>query len=114
MLFFVSICFILFWFSLFLWTLFRHLLLFFLFNGIFFFSQAQAQQDHDFIKNTKGFMFFSTPHLGTNVARLNSPTKFLFFPSTEVCELEEDSPQLVDLNQNFVQLGTIHILRNHF
>ena len=59
-------------------------------------------------------MFFSTPHLGTNVARLNSPTKFLFFPSTEVCELEEDSPQLVDLNQNFVQLGTIHILRNHF
>ena len=51
-------------------------------------------------------MFFSTPHLGTNVARLNSPTKFLFFPSTEVCELEEDSPQLVDLNQNFVQLGT--------
>ena len=73
---------------------------------VYFFSQAQAQQDHDFIKNTKGFMFFSTPHLGTNVARLNSPTKFLFFPSTEVCELEEDSPQLVDLNQNFVQLGT--------
>ena len=84
-----------------------------IFNGTFF-SQAQVQQDHDFIKNTKGFMFFSTPHLGTNVARLNSPTKFLFFPSTEVCELEEDSPQLVDLNQNFVQLGTIHILRNHF
>ena len=81
---------------------------------VHFFSKAQAQQDHDFIKNTKGFMFFSTPHLGTNVARLNSPTKFLFFPSTEVCELEEDSPQLVDLNQNFVQLGTIHILRNHF
>ena len=78
------------------------------------FLQAQAQQDHDFVKNTKGFMFFSTPHLGTNVARLNSPTKFLFFPSTEVCELEEDSPQLVDLNQNFVELGTIHILRNHF
>ena len=81
---------------------------------VHFFSQAQAQQDHDFIKNTKGFMFFSTPHLGTNVARLNSPTKFLFFPSTEVCELEENSPQLVDLNQNFVQLGTIHLLRNHF
>ena len=50
-------------------------------------------------------MFFSTPHLGTSVARLNSPTKFLFFPSTEVCDLEEDSPQLIDLNQNFVQLA---------
>ena len=50
-------------------------------------------------------MFFSTPHLGTSVARLNSPTKFLFFPSTEVCDLEQDSPQLIDLNQNFVQLA---------
>ena len=70
-----------------------------------FLFQAQAEQDYDFVKNTKGFMFLSTPHLGTSVAKLNYTTKFLFFPSTEVCDLEEDSPQLVDLNQNFVQLA---------
>ena len=70
-----------------------------------FLFQAQAEQDYDFVKNTKGFMFMSTPHLGTSVAKLNYTTKFLFFPSTEVCDLEEDSPQLIDLNQNFVQLA---------
>ena len=62
-------------------------------------------QDHDFVKNTKGMMFYSTPHLGSSVAKLNSPTKFLFFPTTEVCDLEENSPQLLDLNQNFVHLA---------
>lgn len=67
--------------------------------------QAQAEQDHEFVRNTKGMMFYSTPHLGSGVAKLNSPTKFLFFPSTEVCDLEEDSPQLTDLNQNFIQLA---------
>jgi len=67
--------------------------------------QAQAEQDHDFVKNTKGMMFYSTPHLGSSVAKLNSPTKFLFFPTTEVCDLEENSPQLLDLNQNFVHLA---------
>lgn len=67
--------------------------------------QAQAEQDHDFVKNTKGMMFFSTPHLGSSVAKLNSATKFLFFPSVEVCDLEEDSTQLIDLNQNFLSLA---------
>ena len=66
--------------------------------------QAQAEQDFEFVKNTKGCMFLSTPHLGTSVAKLNTATKFLFFPSTEVQDLEADSPQLQDLNQNFIQL----------
>ena len=38
------------------------------------------------------------------MAKLNSATKFFFFPSTEVNDLEENSPQLVDLNQNFKNL----------
>jgi len=66
--------------------------------------QAQAEQDNDLVDNTKGIMFFSTPHLGSSVAKLNSATKFFFFPSTEVNDLEENSPQLVDLNQNFKNL----------
>jgi pimeloyl-ACP methyl ester carboxylesterase len=70
--------------------------------------QAQAEQDHDLVKNTKGVMFFSTPHMGTKVAKMNSTTKFLFFPTTEVCDLEPDSPQLLDLNQNFVHLVEGH------
>ena len=66
--------------------------------------QAQAEQDHDLVDNAKGMMFFGTPHLGSSVAKLNSATKFFFFPSTEVNDLEENSPQLVDLNQNFKNL----------
>ena len=67
--------------------------------------QAQAEQDHDLVDNTKGMVFFSTPHLGSSVAKLNSATKFFFFPSTEVNDLEENSHQLVDLNANFKNLA---------
>ena len=66
---------------------------------------AQTEQDHDFVDNTKGMMFFGTPHLGSSVAKLNSATKFFFFPSTEVNDLEEGSTQLIDLNQNFKNLA---------
>ena len=65
---------------------------------------AQAEQDLDFVHNTKGMMFFGTPHLGSSVAKLNTATKFFFFPSSEVNDLEEGSPQLLDLNQNFKNL----------
>ena len=67
--------------------------------------QAQTEQDHDFVNNTKGIMFFSTPHQGSNVAKLNSIIRFFLFPSTEVQDLEAGSSQLMELNTNFLQLA---------
>ena len=66
--------------------------------------QAQTEQDNEFVDNLKGVMFFSTPHLGSNVAKLNNVMKFFLFPTTEVKDLEPGSTQLTELNTNFIQL----------
>ncbi|XP_023343627.1 protein SERAC1, partial [Eurytemora carolleeae] len=53
--------------------------------------------------NTKGVIFYSTPHEGSQIAKLNSLVKYIFFPSVEVQELEFGSPALSDLNMFFKQ-----------
>jgi pimeloyl-ACP methyl ester carboxylesterase len=53
--------------------------------------------------NTKGVIFYSTPHEGSHIAKLNSIVKYIFFPSVEVQELEFGSPALTDLNMFFKQ-----------
>jgi hypothetical protein len=67
-------------------------------------AESEANNDTEFIKHTKGVVFYSTPHNGTRVAKLNAGSKFLFFPSTEVQDLEVDSPALNMLHQTFVDL----------
>ena len=67
-------------------------------------AESEENNDTDFIKHTKGVVFYSTPHNGTRVAKLNAGSKFLFFPSTEVQDLEVDSPALNMLHQTFVDL----------
>jgi len=52
-------------------------------------------------ENTKGVVFYSTPHEGSEIASLNSIIKYFFFPSIEVQELEMNNPTLVSLNQSF-------------
>lgn len=54
-----------------------------------------------FYENTKGVVFYSTPHRGTHIAKMNSVVKYFFFPSVEVQELEIDSPALLELNTYF-------------
>ena len=66
--------------------------------------QAETEQDNEFVNNTKGIVFFSTPHLGSNVAKLSSMMKFFLFPTTEVQDLEANSSQLKNLNEHFVDL----------
>jgi len=56
-----------------------------------------------FSENTKGVVFYSTPHQGTHIAKMNSVMKYFFFPSVEVQELEMDSPALLELNTYFKQ-----------
>jgi len=67
---------------------------------------AQTSGDLDlqkFSENTKGVVFYSTPHEGTHIAKMNSVVKYFFFPSVEVQELEMDSPALLELNTYFKQ-----------
>jgi len=66
--------------------------------------EAQSRNDNSFVENTRGVVFYSTPHNGSNVAKLNKTTKLLFFPTTEVQDLEPDSPALGSLHHNFVDL----------
>lgn len=67
-------------------------------------SESGCDTDAQFVKNTKGVIFYSTPHAGSQVAKLSATSKFLFFPSTEVKDLEANSPQLCSLNQSFRNL----------
>jgi len=52
----------------------------------------------------RGVVFYGTPHLGSRIAKMNSYTKYFFFPSTEVCDLEAGSPRLVDLHLSFLEM----------
>ena len=67
-------------------------------------SASGREEDAEFVNNTRGVIFFGTPHAGSQVANLNTYTKYLFFPTTEVQELEAGSPQLADLQQSFQDL----------
>jgi len=58
---------------------------------------------NEFASNTRGVVFYSTPHEGSQIAKMNSVVKYFFFPSVEVQELEMDSPALLDLNTYFKQ-----------
>ena len=66
--------------------------------------QATEQDDADFVENTRGIIFYSTPHHGSDIAKINKATKLFFFPSTEVQELEANSPALGALHQSFLDL----------
>ena len=51
--------------------------------------------------NTKGVVFYSTPHEGSQIASLGNMIRHFFFPSVEVQELEMNNPTLTSLNIQF-------------
>ncbi|KAF5276061.1 hypothetical protein FQA39_LY00857 [Lamprigera yunnana] len=55
--------------------------------------------------NSKGIIFYSTPHTGSRVATLNQPTALLLWPSVEIQELREDSAALLKTHENFLKLA---------
>jgi len=66
--------------------------------------EAKASQDpakRKLAENTRGVVFYSTPHKGSQIAKLNSLVKYLLFPSVEVQELEMGNPALLELNKDF-------------
>ncbi|XP_020623768.1 protein SERAC1-like [Orbicella faveolata] len=58
--------------------------------------------------NTKGIVFYSTPHLGSALASYSSQARHLLLPSVEVKELCQKSPFLATLHDNFLALVQRH------
>lgn len=58
--------------------------------------------------NTKGIVFYSTPHLGSALASYSSQARHLLLPSVEVKELCQSSPFLASLHENFLGLVDRH------
>ncbi|XP_017887631.1 protein SERAC1-like isoform X1 [Ceratina calcarata] len=59
---------------------------------------------NDICKNTRGIVFYSTPHKGSHVAALKQATQMVVWPSIEVQELREGSPQLLELHNEFLTM----------
>lgn len=54
--------------------------------------------------NTRGIIFMGTPHKGSPVAKLKQHTSTIFWPSVEVQEMKENAPDLLNLNEEFLDL----------
>jgi len=54
--------------------------------------------------NTKGVVFYSTPHSGSKMANLSNAVSLVLWPSVEVQELKENSPQLKAIHEEFLKI----------
>ncbi|XP_012227930.1 protein SERAC1 isoform X2 [Linepithema humile] len=59
---------------------------------------------HGICKNTKAILFYGTPHRGSHLAALKQTTQMLVWPTVEVQELREGSPQLLKLHEEFLKM----------
>ncbi|XP_054018658.1 protein SERAC1 [Dryobates pubescens] len=57
------------------------------------------------INNTRGIIFYSVPHHGSQLAEYSINARYLLFPSVEVKELSKDSPALKELNDDFLSFA---------
>ncbi|KAM4680512.1 protein SERAC1 isoform 2-T2 [Amazona ochrocephala] len=57
------------------------------------------------VNNTRGIIFYSVPHHGSQLAEYSMNARYLLFPSVEVKELSKDSPALKELNDDFLSLA---------
>ncbi|XP_060524697.1 protein SERAC1 isoform X2 [Cylas formicarius] len=54
--------------------------------------------------NTKGIVFYSTPHHGSKAASLNQAASLVLWPSVAVQELRENSPKLKQIHEEFLEM----------
>ncbi|XP_038621649.1 protein SERAC1 [Tachyglossus aculeatus] len=54
------------------------------------------------INNTRGIIFYSVPHHGSQLAEYSVNVRYLLFPSVEVKELSKDCPALKKLHNDFL------------
>ncbi|KAM9298619.1 protein SERAC1 isoform 3-T4 [Morus bassanus] len=57
------------------------------------------------VNNTRGIIFYSVPHHGSQLAEYSINARYLLFPSVEVKELSKDSPALKKLNDDFLSFA---------
>uniref|UniRef100_A0A8C8VNX4 Protein SERAC1 n=1 Tax=Pelusios castaneus TaxID=367368 RepID=A0A8C8VNX4_9SAUR len=57
------------------------------------------------VNNTRGIIFYSVPHHGSQLAEYSINARYLLFPSVEVKELSTDSPALKELNDDFLSFA---------
>ncbi|XP_013390014.1 protein SERAC1-like [Lingula anatina] len=60
------------------------------------------------LKNTKGVIFYSTPHFGASLAATSTQWRYILQPSVEVQELKLGSEKLNALNEDFKQVAENH------
>ncbi|OXA62204.1 protein SERAC1 isoform X2 [Folsomia candida] len=58
--------------------------------------------------STKGVVFCSVPHRGTDMAVLNTARRWLLLPTEEIDELSDEDKQLTNLNEAFIELTNQH------
>ncbi|XP_030753046.1 protein SERAC1 isoform X2 [Sitophilus oryzae] len=55
--------------------------------------------------NTKGVVFYSTPHYGSKLANLSNAVSLVLWPSVEVQELRENCPKLQQIHDRFLKIA---------
>ncbi|CAH1373103.1 unnamed protein product [Tenebrio molitor] len=74
-------------------------------------SKSSDKAIRDMYLNTKGIIFYSTPHIGSSVATFSQASALVIWPSVEVQELQRDSPQLLKMHEDFLELTKINPIR---
>ncbi len=72
----------------------------------YIFNQAMESEDPNVRRigeNTQGVMFLGTPHKGSSIAKLSQQTSAILWPTIEVQDLEENSKELLKMNEEFLE-----------
>ena len=64
-------------------------------------QESDSESLQQLAENTKGVVFYSTPHEGSQIASVGNWIRHFFFPTVEVQELEMNNPLLTTLNISF-------------
>lgn len=74
-------------------------------------SSSSDPNERQLIEKTKGIVFYSTPHLGSNLATFNPASQLVLRLSIEVQDLRENSPLLLNIHKKFLKMLETHPIR---
>ncbi|XP_060809740.1 protein SERAC1 [Amyelois transitella] len=70
-------------------------------------AKSDDQPLNDIAKNTKAVFFYSTPHKGSSLATMPRAAAAVLWPSTDVKQLQIDSPILLELHNKFISFADL-------